>query len=430
VGGGGADTFVVNNGDFTGAESINGGAGANILSVAGTNNFTTGTLTNLQTLNGSSGSDTVTLTGTEMNGFTTVNLGNGSDTINLTSTSTGLNGRNDSQLSGVEAISAAGALAGVVINLSSQAEGFTITGSSGADTITGGSGNDSISGGAGNDVLSGGDGNDFIDGAAGAYFGAGGPGNDTIDLGAGDDSSWALIASGGTISVSGGDGNDYMALFGATAASGTIDGGNGFDSLQAQQSGDISTLSISNVERLVTYNSYGNPSITATAAQFESFDTIVNYVGQESDAVALTLAAAGSVDLADELLGRAVTFTGSSGDDTITTSNGNDTIYGLDGNDIINGGSGNDTITGGSGNDTFVFAANLAGNSMIEDFEGGPDVGDVISIANSVFESFADILAAGEDTGTDWLLTIDSDTTLLLAGVNEYNLAANDFFFV
>ncbi|MBB4192043.1 Ca2+-binding RTX toxin-like protein [Rhizobium aethiopicum] len=381
VGGGGDDTFVVNNGDFTGAESINGGAGANILFVAGTNNFTTGTLTNLQTLNGSSGSDTVTLTGTEMNGFTTVNLGSGSDTVNLTSTSTGLNGRNDSQLSGAEAISAAAALAGVVINLSSQTEGFSITGSSGADTITGGTGNDSISGGAGNDVLSGGAGNDFIDGAAGAFFGAGGPGNDIIDLGAGDDSSWALIASGGTISVSGGDGNDSMALFGATAASGTIDGGGGLDTLQAQQSGDISTLSISNVERLVTYNSYGNPSIKATAAQFEGFDTIVSYVGQESDTVSLTLAGPGSVDLTDELLGRAVIFTGSSGDDTVITSNGNDTIYGLAGNDTLDGGSGNDTLVGAGGNDSLFGSGGSDvliggdGNDVLYD-ENGDDVLD------------------------------------------------------
>ncbi|ARQ13745.1 serralysin-like metalloprotease domain-containing protein (plasmid) [Rhizobium etli] len=286
--------------------------------------------------------------------------------MNLTSTSTGLNGRNDSQLSGVEAISAAAESAGVVINLSSQSEGFAITGSSGADTITGGSDNDSINRGAGNDVLSGGDGNDFIDGAAGAFFGVSGPGNDTIDLGAGDDSSWALIAASGTISVSGGAGNDFMALFGATAASGTIDGGSGFDSMQAQQSGDISTLAISNVERLVTYNAYGNPSIKATAAQFESFDTIVSYVGQESDTVSLTLAGPGGVDLTDELLGRSVIFTGSSGDDTITTSNGNDTISGSGGNDSVNG---------GLGNDTFVFAANLAGSSVIADFEGGPGVG-------------------------------------------------------
>ncbi|MDE8762751.1 hemolysin-type calcium-binding protein, partial [Rhizobium sp. CBK13] len=297
----------------------------------------------------------------------------------------------------------------------------SIDGGSGNDTITGGSGNDGISGGAGNDVLSGGDGDDFIDGAAGAFFGAGGPGNDIIDLGAGNDGSWALIGEGGTISVSGGDGNDFMALFGATAASGTIDGGSGFDSLQAQQSGDISTLSISNVERLVTYNAYGNPSIKATATQFESFDTIVSYVGQESNTVSLTLAGPGSVDLTDELLGRSVIFTGSSGDDTITTSIGNDTIA---------GGAGNDSINGGLGNDTFVFAANLAGNGIIGDFEEGSGVGDLISIANSAFESFTDILAAGEDSGMDWLLTIDDDTTLRLAGVNESNLAANDFLLV
>ncbi|PDS28245.1 hypothetical protein, partial [Rhizobium phaseoli] len=81
-------------------------------------------------------------------------------------------------------------------------------------------------------------------------------------------------------------------------------------------------------------------------------------------------------------------------------------------------------------NDTFVFAADLAGNRMVADFEEGAGVGDLITIANSVFESFADILAAGEDDGTDWLLTIDSETTLRLAGVNESNLAADDFWLI
>ncbi|ARQ13742.1 serralysin-like metalloprotease domain-containing protein (plasmid) [Rhizobium etli] len=627
VGGGGNDTFVVNNGDFTGAESINGGVGANILSVAGTNNFTTGTLTNLQTLNGSSGSDTVMLTGAEMNGFTTVNLGSGGDTLNLTSTSTGLNGRNDSQLSGVEAISAAAALAGVVINLSSQAEGFTITGSSGADNITGGAGNDTLDGGSGNDTLVGAGGNDSLFGSGGSDVLIGGEGNDvlydesgddvldggngddtmsdfggavaSLSGGAGNDAMWtganmtgtvdggsdrdvlfvtggnltglaisnveiyttsaefvlgtvtqldgfdtittfddpahasslvdirisgggsldlsdelglrsavvtadatagngittgvgndtitggagsdtldggsgndtlvgaggsdSLFGSGGSDVLIGGEGNDVlydesgddvldggngddtMSDFGGAVASlsggagndamwtganmtGTVDGGSDRDVLFVT-GGNLTGLAISNVEIYTTSAEF----VLGTVAQLDGFDTITTFddPAHASSLVDIRISGGGSLDLSDELgLRSAVVTADATAGNGITTGVGNDTITGGGGNDTLDGGSGNDTISGGLGNDTFVFAADLAGNRMVADFEEGAGVGDLITIANSVFESFADILAAGEDDGTDWLLTIDGETTLRLAGVNESNLAADDFWLI
>ena len=51
-------------------------------------------------------------------------------------------------IQGVEAISAAGAAAGVTITLSGQTEAFAITGSDQADIITGGSAADTIVGGS------------------------------------------------------------------------------------------------------------------------------------------------------------------------------------------------------------------------------------------------------------------------------------------
>ena len=98
----------------------------------------------------------MTLTGAQLDailiGAGTINLGAGTgDTINLTSTSTDLNtlGATNNSIQGVEAISAAGAAAGVTITLSGQTEAFTITGSDQADTITGGSAADTIVGGRG-----------------------------------------------------------------------------------------------------------------------------------------------------------------------------------------------------------------------------------------------------------------------------------------
>ena len=113
----------------------------------------------------------MTLTGAQLDaiiiGTGTINLGTGTgDTINLTSTSADLNtlGATDASIQGVEAISAAGAAAGVTITLTGQTEAFTITGSAQADTITGGTAADTIVAGAGDDTIDGGAGNDTIDG--------------------------------------------------------------------------------------------------------------------------------------------------------------------------------------------------------------------------------------------------------------------------
>ena len=81
------------------------------------------------------------------------------------------------------------------------------------------------------------------------------------------------------------------------------------------------------------------------------FDTIRFSAGQPSTAISLVLSEAGTVDLADELLGRRVIFTGTAGNDTITTSNGSDNIDGGAGDDVLSGGLGVDTLIGGLGND-------------------------------------------------------------------------------
>ena len=50
----------------------------------------------------------------------------------------------------------------MTLNLSNQTEGFTITGSAGADSITGGSGNDTIIGAQNDTLLDGGGGTDTL----------------------------------------------------------------------------------------------------------------------------------------------------------------------------------------------------------------------------------------------------------------------------
>ena len=114
--------------------------------------------------------------------------GAGTDTITLTGTSADLNAATDAQIVGVEAVSAAGASAGVTIDLHNQSDGFTITGSAFADTITGSSGADTIVGGSGGDTLTGGAGADIFAYKAIADLLAGAGNFDTIvDFTAGTD---------------------------------------------------------------------------------------------------------------------------------------------------------------------------------------------------------------------------------------------------
>ncbi len=178
---------------WAGLSSINLGTGTDTLNIqvsgaVDVSTLGTTTLTSVETRNltGSAGDDMLTLSGTQLNaligGTTTIDLGGGQNTIALTSTSTGLNGLADSALLNVGTISAAGASAGVTINLSNQSDGFKIIGSAQADKIIGSSGNDVIDGGDGDDIINGGGGNDTLTGGAGAdkFFLATNTGSDTI----------------------------------------------------------------------------------------------------------------------------------------------------------------------------------------------------------------------------------------------------------
>jgi Ca2+-binding RTX toxin-like protein len=199
-------------------------------------------------------------------------------------------------------------------NVTGSAFGDTLTGDAGNNVLIGGAGVDTLIGGLGDDVLIGGDNTDFI------------------------------VDTSGIVSIDGGSGNEQITL-GASVVSGTVDGGVGTD--QLTKGGSIAGLTILNVEILNT----NGGTVTGSATQFEGFDTIRFSAAQPFTAVSLALSAAGTVDLADELLGRRALFAGTSGNDTITTSNGSDQIDGGTGDDILTGNAGNDTLIGGLGDD-------------------------------------------------------------------------------
>jgi Ca2+-binding RTX toxin-like protein len=200
TGGAGADAISAGSGDdtiygFVGADTIDGGAGADTLVLAATSTdlnaaaMSDARLVGLEAISASGATAGVTIALTaQTEGFSitggafadsltggagadninagsgddtiygfvnadTIDGGVGADTLFLAATSADLNSAADGQLSAVEAISASTAAAGVIINLASQTEGFSITGGAFADSLTGGAGADSISAGSGDDAI-------------------------------------------------------------------------------------------------------------------------------------------------------------------------------------------------------------------------------------------------------------------------------------
>ncbi|MGO7727519.1 metal-binding protein [Rhizobium johnstonii] len=253
-------------------------------------------------------------------------------------------------------------------------------GSSVNDILDGGAGNDTLRGYEGNDRLTGGAGNDTIQGDAGNDVIRGGTGNDTIFDGE------MIAVNPETFDIDAGDGNDFVILQNDdTALSGIVDGGAGTDKLQASH---LSGLTIKNFETLDTAGLAG----VGSAAQFESFDTIIN--SNTTNAVFLRLTDGAHLDLSDELAGRQVQIYGNVSGIDVTTGTGNDKLEGTDGNDIFDGGAGNDVIngyagndklTGGDGNDQ-IFGG--VGNDVIKGGAGDDKItdGDNISTAPETFD--------------------------------------------
>ena len=318
------------------------------------------------TITGSSGADTIT----SGSGDDSISAGGGNDIINGAQNDTLLDGgantdtlqvgadftsSSNAQIANIENVTLTAA---VTLDLSNQTEGFTITGSSGADTITGGSGADSISAGGGNDIINGAQNDTLLDGGANT---------DTLRVAASFTSTGdtqianietvVMTATGTTLNLS-----NQTEGFTITGSSGvdTITGGSGADSISAGGGNDI----INGAQNDTLLDGGGNTDTLQVAANFTSTSN-----AQIANIENVTLTAAVTLNLTNQT--EDFTITGSSGADTITSGSGDDSISAGGGNDIINGADNDALLDGGANTDTLQVGANFddANNGQIANIE-------------------------------------------------------------
>ena len=224
---------------------------------------------------------------------------------------------------------------GMIISLSGQTHGVSITGTGNNDIIHGSNFGDYLAGGAGDDQIYGTYGNDTI---------FGGAGNDFIVTSTYYD---AYPTLGGTSYVDGGDGNDLIYSYGKGDV---VLGGSGDDTLFALSA---------NVTYL--YGGDGNDTMIAYGSG--------NYLdgGNGND----TMVAYGSGDYLDGGNGDDIIVADTIGSTYLLGGAGNDYLQGGDGNDYISGGAGNDTLSGFWGNDYLLGGTGINYFSMNEDVHAG-----------------------------------------------------------
>ena len=399
TGGSGADRFI----GALSAAALDGGNNVDTLYVQV--NFTTssnGQISNIEkielvaavtldissqtegfTIIGSTGDDNIT----GGSGADSVSAGAGNDTIVGTAGDTLLDGGNDTdtlqvganftsssdgQIIGIENVTLTAA---AVLVLTNQTEGFTITGSAGADSITGGGGNDTIVGAANDTLLAGGSGTDTLQ--VGANFASSSDGQITgvenVTLTAPDVLSLFGQTEGFTINGSGG--------------ADTIVGGSGADSVNAGAGNDVIVAG-------------QNDTLLDGGNDTDELEIQENFTSSSDAQIAnvenVRLTTALTVVLANQTEGFSIS--GSSGADSITGGAGVDVITGGAGVDIIRGGNGADSISVGPSDDNLrdavVFGSRLEFGDSILNFDTTGSITQV-DVVRFLMSEYDDIIVDG-----------------------------------
>ncbi len=346
----------------------------------------------------------------------------------------------------------------------------TITGSAGRDILSGNGGNDILNGGEGDDILNGGSGNDILNGDGGvntaSYAGAdsavtvdlafseqdtlgagvdtltgisnligssfndtlsGDDNNNSIDGGEGDDiiqghgGSDNITGGAGLDEIHAGDGTDIVNIqFGEAVAGETIDGGEGYDTLNVISNApagafyyaadpiDLSQSSITSIEE-IRFDSRvpSTQEVIINASQIGTGfarNLMITPAGGSSDSLRIKMNEASALDisgfqLAPESWGFDIEVEAGDGGVTVNgaVTNSGFRIH-------INGGAGNDMLTGGAGDD------DLAAGAGRDELHGGvgfdrlSNYSNIYDAVNGIWTSTLSVIVAGEifDGGDDF----------------------------
>ena len=282
------------------------------------------------------------------------------------------------------------------LTINSFAYGMSETTRGGADVLNGGAGDDVLFGQGGNDELNGGTGNDVL---------AGGTGTDTLSGGAGADIF--LFHPGG--------GHDTITDFNRAEGDVIVRVGKNatFDSITVNHSGTDTTNVIYNVDDIKQGHDVHTDNNAHMLVGSGVDGSHVTYNGGTYDNVLV----GGSGD--DVIYGGTGNnyleggagkdhIIGGSGDSYLFGGAGDDHLYGGSGNEHLYGGADNDTLDGGAGNDF------LDGGTGTNTLSGGE--GNDILVHH---KDNTDTIHGGK--GLDVLLTDDSGANLdtLLSSVNK-----------
>ncbi|MDP9812515.1 T1SS-143 domain-containing protein [Rhizobium tibeticum] len=313
---GGSDDDFIDGGD--GSDTINGDSGTDVL-LGGAGNDTINGGDNNDIIVGGTGSDTLRgdagndlLLGDQSDLL--IDGGTGSNTLEV---SANFASTSNAQIANIQNVTLSAA---VTLDLSNQAEGFIINGSSGADTIIGGAGSDTITSGGGGDRLTGG-------GAANIA--------DTFVIGSGD-STPAIGGSGNNGTISGYDvitdfntAVDKLNLPGTAVvvSNGQINGG---DSSLTIGGDTVESHSVNN--GLVTFFGTGAFETPLTVNSLSALAAVVQYL-QKTDINGSSNAGGAVVGFNATIDGVAHTYLYMQGG---STNNGTNTLVDLANNTISN----------------------------------------------------------------------------------------------
>lgn len=346
-----------------------------------------------------------------------------------------------------------------------------LNGGNGFDTLDGEDDNDNLNGGAGGDILLASAGLDTLNGGLGAdllvVLDAGGFDrivgfsriDDVIDLSAFGFADLAALVAASSNSRAGMvvnlDVDDKVTISGLTTTLAAAD-----DFILAGQAGDGTGNTLTGTAAAESLHAHeGDDTVTGGAgrdlidggadddslAGGSEADTVTGGLGNDS------IAGDGGADLLGGFAGNDTinggtendTIGGYEGDDQLLGDNGNDSLAGHDGNDTLTGGEGNDILMGGAGDDVLhadagidLLVGGLGFDNFVMDGGGGQDrisgfsrVEDVIDVSLFGFADLAALKLAAVDTRAGLLITLDLDDKMLVTGIKESQLAADDFIF-